>query len=223
MEFNTGSLRKTLFSRTPGNVQVVPPLVVYPQPPCRKSDVTLLNCLQPITILLRFVGSTAIDGSFAASPRMLFPLASTLTWKLVNGPYCEIIRGEVSIRKRYAGGMLYFSSGSVGSGLCGAVWPEAMDTKNSESRQVKTLAINILKRIIVRNSLCERSRIRASGRRPSRQKKELATQTFRGVVRRKSKCPALIALSVALRKRVGSPAARRCGARPLSICTHRLS
>src|SRR5436305_388883 len=98
-----------------GFIQVTPP------------SVALLNCLQPITILLRFVGSTAIDGSFAASPRMLFPLASTLTWKLVNGPYCEIIRGEVSIRKRYAGGMLYFSSGSVGSGLCGAVWPEAMD------------------------------------------------------------------------------------------------
>src|SRR5439155_3519245 len=154
--FNTGSLRKTLFSRTPGNVQVVPPLVVYPQPPCRKSEVTLLNCLQPIAILLRFVGSTAMEGSFAASPRIFWPFASTLTWKLVNGPNCEIIRGEVSIRKMYAGGMLYFSSGSVRSGLRGAVWPEATGTKNSESRQVKTLAINILKRIIIRNSLCER-------------------------------------------------------------------
>jgi hypothetical protein len=51
----------------------------------------------------------------------------------------------------------------------------------------------------------------------------LATQTFRGAVRRKSKCPALIARSVALRKRVGSPATRRCRARPLSIYTHRLS
>ena len=40
---------------------------------------TLLNCLQPIVILLPSVGSTAIDGSFAASPTMLFPCASTLT------------------------------------------------------------------------------------------------------------------------------------------------
>ena len=41
--------------------------------------VTLLNCLQPIAILLRSVGSTAMDGSFAASPMILWPFASTFT------------------------------------------------------------------------------------------------------------------------------------------------
>ena len=73
-EFNTGSLRNTLFSKTPGNVHVVPPSVVNPQPPCRKLDDTLLNCRQPIVILLPSVGSTAIEHSLAASPMMLFPL-----------------------------------------------------------------------------------------------------------------------------------------------------
>ena len=33
----------------------------------------MLNCLQPIVILLLSVGSTAIEGSFAASPTMLLP------------------------------------------------------------------------------------------------------------------------------------------------------
>ena len=69
-EDNTGSLRKTLFSSTPGNVHDVPPLVVYPQPACRKLELTLSNCLQPIVILVGLVGSTQIDGSFAASPVM---------------------------------------------------------------------------------------------------------------------------------------------------------
>src|SRR5947207_3239627 len=55
-----------------------PPSVVNPHPPCRKSDSTLLNCLQPIVILLPSLGSTAIDGSFAASPTMLLPRATTL-------------------------------------------------------------------------------------------------------------------------------------------------
>src|SRR5437868_2263259 len=95
---NTGSLRKTLFSKTPGKDQLVPASVVYPQPPCRKSDVTLLNCRHPIVILLWFVGSTVMEGSFAASPRILLPLPSTFTWKLVNRPNGEIIRGPISSR-----------------------------------------------------------------------------------------------------------------------------
>jgi hypothetical protein len=57
----------------------MPASVVYPQPPCRKLDNTLSNCLQPIVILLPLVGSTAIAGSFAASPTILFPFASTFT------------------------------------------------------------------------------------------------------------------------------------------------
>ena len=72
------------------------------------------NCLQPITILLGSVGSTAIAGSFAASSRMLLPFASTFAWKLVNTPNCETMRGEVSIFRGGAGGMfLDVSSGLV--------------------------------------------------------------------------------------------------------------
>src|SRR2546430_17520804 len=77
----------------------------------------LLNCLQATIILLPSVGSTEMDGSFAASPRMLLPWASTFAWKLVNTPNCEIMRGEVSIFRGGAGGMLYFSSGSLNGGL----------------------------------------------------------------------------------------------------------
>src|SRR4029077_16486344 len=78
----------------------------------------LLNCLHAITILLPSVGSTEMDGSFAASPRILLPLASTFAWKLVTTAHCEIMRGEVSIFRGGAGGMLYFSSGS----LKGCLW-----------------------------------------------------------------------------------------------------
>jgi hypothetical protein len=87
---------------------------------------------------------------------MLLPVASTFTWWLVNGPNREIIRGEVSIFRGGAGGLSYFSSGSFRSTFVGASWPEAMETKNSESRQVKTLAFNILEGIIIRNFLAER-------------------------------------------------------------------
>src|SRR5438034_10144855 len=90
----------------------MPPSVVYPQPPCRKLEATLLNCLQAIVILLPSVGSTEIGHSLAASPMIFWPFASTFTWKLVNGPNCEIIRGEVSIFRGGAGGLSYFSSGS---------------------------------------------------------------------------------------------------------------
>jgi hypothetical protein len=38
------------------------------------------NCLQPIAIRSGSVGSTAIEGSFAASPGMLAPFEATLTW-----------------------------------------------------------------------------------------------------------------------------------------------
>src|SRR5262249_6301482 len=82
-----------------------------------KSELILLNCLQAITILLPSVGSTESEGSFAASPRMLLPLPSTFTWKLVNTPNCEIFRGDVSSFRGAAGGMLYFSSGSFRGSL----------------------------------------------------------------------------------------------------------
>src|SRR2546423_15499190 len=98
----------------------------------------LLNCLQATIILLPSVGSTEMDGSFAASPRMLLPWASTFAWKLVNTPNCEIMRGEVSIFRGGAGGMLYFSSGSLNGGLrIGASgWPEAAGRADFRSRTV---------------------------------------------------------------------------------------
>ena len=121
-----------LSCKTPGNVQCMPASVVYPQPDCRKSELILLNCLQAIIILLPSVGFTAMDGSFAQSPRMLLPPASTFAWKLVNTPNCEIMRGEVSIFRGAAGGMLYFSSGSLKGGLrMGAsVCPDAVARAN---------------------------------------------------------------------------------------------
>src|SRR5437867_184603 len=145
-------------SRTPGKVHVVPALVVYPQPACLKLDATSLNCLQPIVILLPLVGSTPITHSFAASPTMFWPLASTFTWKLVNVSSFEIIRGEVSIFRGGAGGLSYISSGtSRGTLVVGATWPEARGIKSSESRQVKTAAFDILKRIIVKKILPEQT------------------------------------------------------------------
>jgi hypothetical protein len=78
-EFRTGSLRKTLFCRTPGAIHLVPPFVVYAKPASRKFDVTLSNCRQPMLILFVLLGSTQMDGSFAASPTMLLPFESTLT------------------------------------------------------------------------------------------------------------------------------------------------
>jgi len=61
-------------------VQFLPPLIVCANPACRKLDEMLSNCLQPILILFPLVGSTQMEGSFAASPTMLLPLALTLTW-----------------------------------------------------------------------------------------------------------------------------------------------
>ena len=54
----------------------------------------------------------------------------------MNGPYSEIIRGEVSIRKMYAGGLLYFSSGSAWRGLRGSACPKAMESATSKPREV---------------------------------------------------------------------------------------
>jgi hypothetical protein len=102
-------------------------------------DVTLSNCLQPIAILLPSVGSTEIEVSLAASPRIFWPLALTFTWILVNEANCEIIRGEVSITRGGAGGLSYDSGGTFRN------WPKASGTKNGDSRLVKTLAFNILK------------------------------------------------------------------------------
>jgi hypothetical protein len=57
----------------------VPPFVVYAKPASRKFEATLLNCRQPMLILFGLLRSTQMDGSFAASPTLLLPLASTLT------------------------------------------------------------------------------------------------------------------------------------------------
>src|SRR5256885_226578 len=102
----------------------------------------LSNCRQPMTILLAFVGSTQIDGSFAASPRILWPPASTFTWRLVNGPYCETIPDEVSIRKICAGGGLsYFSSGSVRRALGGSACPQRGRSATSEPREANKIGL----------------------------------------------------------------------------------
>src|ERR1043166_1376100 len=100
----------------------------------------LSNWRQPIAILLRSIGSTVIDGSLAASPRMFMPLASTLTCKLVNESNCEIIRGPVSTRRTNgAGGILYFSSGPV-SGEGASSWPAALPTAANELIRVTKVA-----------------------------------------------------------------------------------
>src|SRR5215470_20225670 len=52
--------------------------------------------------------------------------------------------------------MLYFSSGSVSGALSRGACPEAMGTKSRENKEVKTPTFDILKRTIIRDSLCER-------------------------------------------------------------------
>jgi hypothetical protein len=47
----------------------------------------------------------------------------------------------------YAGGLSYFSSGSVGSGLGGAVWPDAIGSTDSKTKQMKKLVFDILKHL----------------------------------------------------------------------------
>src|SRR5438105_14211344 len=97
-----------LSCKTPGNVQCMPASVVYPQPDCRKSELILLNCLQAIIILLPSVGFAAMDGSFAQSPAMLLPPASTFACKMVNTPNCVIMRRDESFIRVAAGGVLFF-------------------------------------------------------------------------------------------------------------------
>src|SRR5712692_10214995 len=59
--------------------------------------------------------------------------------------YCETIRGEVSIRKMYAGGLSYFSSGSVRDNLCEGVWAEAVAIATSEPKQMKKRVLDTIK------------------------------------------------------------------------------
>jgi hypothetical protein len=63
--------------------------------------------------------------------------------------YCEIIPGETPIPRKGkgAGGLSYFSSGSVGSGFCGTLWPETMASPDSKIRKVNKLVFDILKHL----------------------------------------------------------------------------
>src|SRR5690349_9188139 len=88
-----GSERKMPGSITPGNVQVCPPLLEYPQPACLKLSVTVLNCRHPIAILLESFGSIAIEGSFAASPTMFAP-PETFTCVMKNREEENLNAGE---------------------------------------------------------------------------------------------------------------------------------
>jgi hypothetical protein len=77
----------------------------------------------------------------------------------VNEANCEIIRGEVSILKGGTGGLSYISNGTFrGTLVVGASCPEARGIKTSESRDVKTAAFDILRRIIVENVTRDRRR-----------------------------------------------------------------
>jgi hypothetical protein len=71
---------------------------------------------------------------------------------LVKEANCETIPGDVSIFRGAAGGLSYFSSGSLRVTLeMGASWPEARGTKTSESRQAKRQTFEIRRMIIVRS------------------------------------------------------------------------
>jgi len=86
--------------------------------------------------------------------------------KLVNVSNFEIMRGEVWIVRGAAGGLSYVSSGAPrGTLVVGASWPEARGIKTSESREVKTAAFDILKRIIVEESYAKQTTVvKANGR-----------------------------------------------------------
>src|SRR5262249_24679904 len=102
--------------------------------------------------MFRLVGSTESEHSFAASPRIFWPLALTFTWILVNELNCEIIPGEVSIFRGAAGGLSYVSRGSFRVTLVmGASWADKKGTNSSESKPVKMLVVDILSLIIVRS------------------------------------------------------------------------
>jgi hypothetical protein len=53
---------------------------VYPQPACLKLLLIVSNWRQPIATVPGSEGSTAIEGSFAASPTMFSPELLTFTW-----------------------------------------------------------------------------------------------------------------------------------------------
>src|SRR5438552_49083 len=59
--------------------------------------------------------------------------------------YCETIRGEVSIRKMYAGGLSYFSSGSVGGSLREGAWAEAVVSPDSKTKQMEKRVLDTIK------------------------------------------------------------------------------
>jgi hypothetical protein len=59
------------------------------------------------------------------------------------------MRGEVSSRKMYIGGLSYFSSGSVGSGLRGGACPEVVASATSEIRKVKMLVFDAVTQLKV--------------------------------------------------------------------------
>jgi hypothetical protein len=69
----------------------------------------------------------------------------------VNRPNCEIIRGEVSIRRGGAGGLSYFSSGSVRDGLRvgSSPAPEAAASATSKIRKVKMLVFDAVTQLKV--------------------------------------------------------------------------
>jgi hypothetical protein len=76
----------------------------------------------------------------------------------VNVSNFEIIRGEVAIIRKGAGGLSYVSNGTPrGTLVVGASWPEARGIKTSESRQVKAATFDILKRIIVKESYAKQT------------------------------------------------------------------
>jgi hypothetical protein len=63
----------------------------------------------------------------------------------------EIIRGDVSILRGGAGGLSYFSSGSLRDiGEVGGSCPEARSTATSESRQARDAAFKVRKKMIIR-------------------------------------------------------------------------
>src|SRR5438067_10817164 len=81
----------------------------------------------------------------------------------MNAPNCEIIRGEVSVFRGGAGGLSYFSRGSFrGTLVVGANWPEALASAMSETRQVKKVAFNGLKQIIIWSSCVDSPELHAT-------------------------------------------------------------
>src|ERR1700686_905153 len=79
--------------------------------------------------------------------------------------YRETIRGEVSNRKMYAGGLSYFSSGSLsGSSLREGAWAEAAASPDNKSKQIKKRVLDIIKHLQPEEG---RPYIRTDTRRPS--------------------------------------------------------